>query len=54
MHGRLASAVNFRDALQLNKGLVFRMIDGHHAHGQVGWMPRLPAGRQGRGGKPTL
>jgi hypothetical protein len=28
-------------------------------HGQVGWMPRLPTGRQafllqGRGGKPTL
>ena len=23
-------------------------------HGQVGWMHRLPARRQGRGGKPTL
>jgi hypothetical protein len=26
----------------------------HQSHGQVGWMPRLPARRQGRGGKPTL
>jgi len=23
-------------------------------HGKVGWTPRLPAGRQGRGGKPTV
>jgi hypothetical protein len=23
-------------------------------HGQVGWMPHLPAGRQGWGGEPTL
>ena len=26
----------------------------YQSHGQVGWMPRLPARRQGRGGKPTL
>ena len=29
-------------------------LHGRRLRGQVGWMPRLPAGRQGRGGKPTL
>src|SRR4030042_5731433 len=32
MHGRLTSAVDFRHALQLNKGLVVRMAKGSHVH----------------------